>query len=154
MSNVATHAANKAALDSALLGKPDLSAYEAALAAVPGGKVTVLPGVKPSPKRKGTVAQDAARSKAKTKATVGKAVAKMTGTTKGKPVARITTEWLSSKGKDVAVKDKVKLADGTTVTCIGRWTKRKGEQKIPFITGTTSDGTRKNSPASEVTHSK
>jgi hypothetical protein len=103
------------------------------------------------------VAADAAKSKAKTKATVGGAVAKMTGkksTTKGTPVARLTNLWPSSKGKDVAVKDKVKLADGTSISCVGRWTKKTAKGNVPMITGVTSDGTRKNSPAAEVTHTK
>jgi hypothetical protein len=70
------------------------------------------------------------------------------------PAARLTMEWLSAKKKDVLVKDKVKLADGTAVTVVGRWTKHTKAGNVPFITGTTADGTRKNSAASEVTHTK
>jgi hypothetical protein len=70
------------------------------------------------------------------------------------PAARLTMEWLSAKKRDVLVKDKVKLADGTAVTVVGRWTKHTKAGNVPFITGTTADGTRKNSAASEVTHTK
>jgi hypothetical protein len=116
------------------------------------GKAKIVP-----PSTEVRIAQDAARSKAKTDAIVGKAVAQMTGkkaTVKDVSAHRLTNVWSSKSGKDVQIKDKVKLADGTVVTCVGRWTKRKGEQKIPFITGTTADGTRRNSAASEVTHTK
>jgi hypothetical protein len=111
--------------------------------------------VPPSPEVQ--VHTDGARSAARTKATVGKAVAKMTGkkgTTKGTPVARLTDTWPSAKGKDVAVKDTVKTKDGTSISCVGRWTKKTAKGNVPMITGVTSDGTRKNSPAAEVTHTK
>lgn len=76
-----------------------------------------------------------------------------TGNSSG-PAVRLTHEWVSVKKKDVQVKDKVKLEDGTTVTVVGRWTKHTKAGNVPFITGTTADGTRKNSAASEVTHTK
>lgn len=69
------------------------------------------------------------------------------------PVARLTSEWLSAKGKDVSIKDRVRMADGTVLVCVGRWSKRKKDGTIvPCITGTTAEGVRKNSPAAEVTH--
>jgi hypothetical protein len=107
-----------------------------------------------------------AKVKATTKAPAAKAAAKGNGSTKAKPAAkrstgngsgpaaRLTMEWLSKSKKEVSVKDKVKLADGTAVTVVGRWTKHTKAGNVPFITGTTADGTRQNSAASEVTHTK
>lgn len=52
------------------------------------------------------------------------------------PVERLTTEWPSSKGRDVKVKDRVRMADGTAIDVIGRWTKRaKNGRKVACITG-------------------
>lgn len=67
-----------------------------------------------------------------------KAAAKGKGSTKAKEasVHRLTTEWLSLKGKDVAVKDRVKAGDGTLLDVIGRWTKKtKDGVLIPMVTG-------------------
>jgi hypothetical protein len=131
-----------------------------------GTKRTTLPTAKPSPTRRvaggkkavGPVAKVAAKmeqdSKAKTAAIkAGKLTKKERGNGSG-PHTRLTTEWTGKDKKDVQVKDKVKLADGTVITCVGRWTKRTKTGNVPFITGTTADGTRKNSAASEVTHTK
>lgn len=76
------------------------------------------------------------------------------------PVARLTHEWMSKAGKDVKINDHVKTPDGAVINVIGRWTKRKGDQKIPMVTGRiltgenkgTKKGERKNAVAAEVTH--
>jgi hypothetical protein len=108
-----------------------------------GGTKTVLPAVKPSPTRKGTGTKKAKPAAKKQPKVEGSARASN----------RLTDVWPSKSGKDVKVKDKVKLKDGTTVTCVGRWSKHlKDGGLVPMVTGTTSDGTRKNSPAAEVTH--
>ncbi len=121
-------------------------------------------------------AREVATQKKATQAKVGAAAKKMTHparakdeavkavTGKAKPAAkkpaakgrvdRLTTTWTGKDKRDVQVKDTVKLADGTVVTCVGRWTKKTKDGNVPFITGTTKDGTRKNSPAAEVTHVK
>jgi hypothetical protein len=153
------------------------------------------------------VAEDAAKSKAKLDATIGKAVAKMTGRdddaaadslarddadraaavlsinddreaaekghtppkakAKGKakaakakavrssgngagPTTRITEAWTGNGGKEVEVGSTVKVPDfPSTLTIAGRWTKRSKDQLIPFVTGVTPDGTRKNVAAAD-----
>jgi hypothetical protein len=139
-----------------------MTAYEAALAAVPDGKKTVLPGVQPSPSRKvaGTKklphparVKDAARkgkpvgpvqatadkitqeSKAKTAAIkAGKLTKGEKAATKGR-IDRLTVEWLSFKGKNIVVKDHVKTPDGITIEVIGRWTKKGKDGNVPMVTG-------------------
>lgn len=64
---------------------------------------------------------------------------------------RITDSWKGKGGKEVEVGSTVKTADIPSLTIVGRWTKRKGEQTIPFVTGTTPDGTRKNVAAADCT---
>lgn len=49
--------------------------------------------------------------------------------TKGKPVARLTTVWADSKGRDVPVKAAVKL-EGKAWTVKGRFTSRTKEGKL------------------------
>jgi hypothetical protein len=92
-------------------------------------------------------AKPAAKGKGSTKA---KAAAKPSPK-KGVPLARITESWTGKGGKEVVVGSVVKAPGIASLTCVGRWTKRKGEQKIPFITGTTPDGTRKNVAAADCT---
>lgn len=46
----------------------------------------------------------------------------------------MTDAWPDAKGKDVAVKDRVRTADGTVIDVIGRWTKRKGDVLAPMAT--------------------
>jgi hypothetical protein len=114
-------------------------------------KAKVIP---PSPEVR--VAEDAARSKAKTDATIGKAVAKMTaspikrggvkkavaiqkarstGNGSG-PAAQLTMEWTGKDGKDVKVKDRVRTAEGVVIDVIGRWTRKpKDGSLIPCVTG-------------------
>jgi hypothetical protein len=89
----------------------------------------------------------ATKGKGSTKA---KAAAKPSPKT-GVPLARITDSWTGKGGKEVEVGSVVKAPGIASLTCVGRWTKRKGEQKIPFITGTTPDGTRKNVAAADCT---
>jgi|GEM_PF-2693224 len=90
---------------------------------------------------------------AKKGSTKAKAATKVEGSAKASN--RLTSVWPSKSGKDVQIKDKVKLKDGATATCVGRWSKHlKDGGLVPMITGTTADGTRKNSPAAEVTHTK
>jgi hypothetical protein len=92
-----------------------------------------------------------------------------TGNSSG-PVQRLSNAWPSSKGKDVAVKDTVRMADGTVIEVIGRWTRRKGDALVPMVTGhivkfsagaTASAegkgrkvGDRQNAVAAECTHTK
>jgi hypothetical protein len=150
------------------------TAYEAALAAVPNAKRITLPAAKSSPIRKGTgkrkprnILQDTAdkmaqEGKARTAAIkAGKLTkaekARGAGNGSG-PVARLTHEWPSKTGRDVQVKDQVRTPDGVTIAIIGRWTKRKGDQLIPMVTGRVvsggGTGNRKNAVAAEVTHVK
>jgi len=85
------------------------------------------------------------------------------------PVARLTDKWPSKKGRDVQIKDVVKTRDNITIEVIGRWTRRKGDQLIPCVTGhivsfgaAKTDpteggkgrtiGDRMNAVAAEVTH--
>lgn len=89
--------------------------------------------------------------------TKAKPAAKSRGAGNGSgPTKRLTMEWVSAKGKDVQVKDQVKLPDGIVIEVIGRWTKRKGDQLIPMVTGrivsAEGKGNRRNAVAAEVTH--
>ncbi len=80
---------------------------------------------------------------------------KARSTGNGGPAAQRTEAWLSAKGKDVSIKDHVRMADGTVITVIGRWTRKpKDALFVPCITGLTAEGVRKNSPAAELTHTK
>lgn len=105
------------------------------------------------------VAEDAAKSKAKLDATIGKAVAKMTmdpkaaeefeqlrdkdreegkGSTKAKEasVHRLTTEWPSAEGRDVVIGDTVKTPASIVIDVIGRWTRKtKDGALVPMVTG-------------------
>jgi hypothetical protein len=76
-------------------------------------------------------AKDAARRGTKAKA---KPAAKKPASTGG-PVARLTDEWLSAKGKDVKVGDRVKLPDGIVIDVIGRWTRKSAKGNVPMVTG-------------------
>ncbi|MHB8240685.1 MAG: hypothetical protein ACYDHN_01720 [Solirubrobacteraceae bacterium] len=77
------------------------------------------------------------------------------------PVAKLTTEWLSTKKRDVKVKDEVKLPNGAVITIIGRWTRRAKDGSLtPMVTGHIvlgapdgkKKGDRHNAVAAEVTH--
>jgi hypothetical protein len=77
------------------------------------------------------------------------------------PTKRITAEWLSSKKKDVLVKDEVTTADGATLTIIGRWTRRAKDGSLtPMVTGRITAGApdgkkrgdRLNAAAKDCTH--
>jgi hypothetical protein len=131
-----------------------LTPYEAALAAVPDAKKSVVPAVKPSPKRKvgkGKVPAssevkvhgDGVKSKAKSKAAVGKAVAAMTGkkatgkaaAKKSAGVKRLTDGWFAADKTEVKIKDKVK-ANGITFEVAGRFTNcLKDGTKVPMLYG-------------------
>jgi hypothetical protein len=131
-------------------------------------KATVVP---PSPEVR--IAEDAARSKAKTDAVIGNAVAKMTGkkpvakksTGNGSgPVARLTDVWTGKDGKDVAVKDRVRTAEGIVIDVIGRWTRKAKAGNVPMVTGhivslpagmkDRKKGDRQNAIAAGCTHVK
>jgi hypothetical protein len=139
--------------------------YQAALNAVAakGGKITTLPPAVKTPAQK---AKSAGRAKAEV-ATQKKATQKridglakgMTGG--GGPVARLTTEWLSTKKRDVLIDDRVKLPNGTVIEVIGRWTRKtKDGALIPMVTGHIVSGApegkkvgdRQNAVAAEATH--
>jgi hypothetical protein len=99
---------------------------------------------------------------AKAKDSKAKAPAKPRGAGNGSgPVARLTDVWMSSKKKDVKVKDEVTV-NGVVITVIGRWTKRKGDQFVPMVTGRIVSGVpagkkkgdRHNAIAAEATHVK
>jgi hypothetical protein len=77
------------------------------------------------------------------------------------PLAKLTTEWLSTKKRDVKVKDQVKLTNGVVITIIGRWTRRAKDGSLtPMVTGHIVSGApdgkkkgdRHNAVAAEVTH--
>jgi hypothetical protein len=154
--------------------------YQAALDAVKakGGKVTRLePRTRrvkkdtpmPASTKKALDAKVRAQVKARDAAKKPTAKKRSTGNGSG-PAQRLSNEWPSAKGKDVAVKDLVRMADGTVIEVIGRWTKRKGDALVPMITGhivkfpagaTASAegkgkkvGDRQNAVAAEVTHTK
>jgi hypothetical protein len=89
--------------------------------------------------------------------------AKPRGTGNGSgPAVRLTDAWMSSKRKDVKVKDEVTVPGGVVITVIGRWTKHKGDQLVPMVTGRIVSGApggkkkgdRHNAAAAEVTHVK
>ena len=159
--------------------------YEKAVAAVTeqGGTVTRLPDAKPSPRRRvaggrkaptrnlvqeaaDKIVQDSAATTAAIKA--GKLTKKekaKPAASKGKPkgpVARLTETWNSARGKDVKVKDLVKMKDGTIIEVIGRWTKKSAKGNVPMVTGKIvsgapdgkAKGDRQNAAAAEVTHTK
>ncbi len=133
-------------------------------------KATVVP---PSSEVKSeAAARDVATQRKATQAKIGAAAKKMTGGAKPKakpkprstgngsgPTVRLTGEWLSAKKKDVKVKDEVTV-NGVVITVIGRWTKRRGDAKMPMVTGRIVSGApdgkekgdRHNAVAAEVTH--
>ena len=74
---------------------------------------------------------------------------------------RLTNEWPDSKGRDCAVGDTVKAADGHVIKVIGRWSKHlKDGGLVPMVTGhvvsggTKDKGARHNAVAAEATHVK
>jgi hypothetical protein len=82
-------------------------------------------------------------------------------------VHRITDEWTSAKGKDVAVKDRVKTSDGVVLDVVGRWTRKGKTGNVPMVTGhivtlptdamvgkDKGIGDRHNAVAAEVAHTK
>ena len=83
-------------------------------------------------------------------------MSKAPGKSTAGPAPRLTHQWSSKRGKDVKVGDSVTLGDGAAMRCVGRWTKRKGGELIPMVTGVVASGegkgARRNSPAAEVTH--
>ena len=108
-------------------------------------------------------AREVAAQKKVTGKKIGAAAKRMTGKPAAKPKAgndkRLTMEWLSAKGQDVKVKDRVKCADGTVIDVVGRWSKRlRDGDPIPMVTGhvvsggSKSKGARHNAVAAEATH--
>lgn len=105
-----------------------------------------------------------AKPKAKSTAAKGKAkpAAKPRSTGNGSgPTKRITAEWMSSKKKDVMVKDEVTTAGGAVLTIVGRWTRRAKDGSLtPMVTGRivsgAPDGKKKgdrlNAAAKDCTH--
>lgn len=113
-------------------------------------------GVAERNKKAKAAAKPAVKGKAKPKA----AKPRSTGNGSG-PSVRITAEWLSTKKRDVLVKDEVTTADGATLTVIGRWTRRvKDGSLTPMVTGRivsgAPDGKKKgdrlNAAAKDCTH--
>jgi hypothetical protein len=99
-------------------------------------------------------AREVAEQRKATQAKVGAAVKKMTGGAKkpaakakaaAKPrgtgnnsgtAARLTMEWTGKDKKDVAVKDRVRTAEGIVIDVIGRWTRKtKDGALVPMVTG-------------------
>jgi hypothetical protein len=78
------------------------------------------------------------------------------------PHARLTMKWTGKGGKDVAVKDKVKTAEGIVIDVIGRWTKKTAKGNVPMVTGHIASnppegkkvGDRQNAVATGCTHVK
>jgi hypothetical protein len=71
---------------------------------------------------------------AKGKSSKAPAKPRSTGNGSG-PATRITESWSGKGGKEVEVGSVVKTPTGATLKILGRWSKRKGEQIIPFVTG-------------------
>jgi hypothetical protein len=110
---------------------------------------------------------------AKKPAAKAKAAKRGTGNSSG-PAARLTMEWSGKDKKDVAVKDRVRTADGIVIDVIGRWTRKAKTGNVPMVTGRIvslpagatvaagdtkksdtkgrSKGDRKNAVAGECTH--
>jgi hypothetical protein len=84
-------------------------------------------------KAKATKAKGKGSTKAKTPK--AKAAAKRGTGNGGGPTARITESWAGKGGKEVEVGSIVKTPTGATLKIVGRWSKRKGEAIIPFVTG-------------------
>ncbi len=146
------HATNKAALDGALLGKAkdEGKSVERKQDVAAKAKAMVHPAR----------AKDAARKAASGK---GKKAAKTNAAPKARaagngagPMKRVTDTWDSAKsGVEVVVGCTVKTPDVKTLLIVGRWSKRPKDGKpIPFVTGTTPDGTRKNVAAADCTVTK
>jgi hypothetical protein len=152
---------------------PATAAYDKAIAEVvaKGGKKVTLQSARPKRKPvrpvQGAAAKIEQDSRAKTAAIrAGKLTKKERGTGNGGgPNPRLTMEWTGKDRKDVKVKDRVRMKDGTVIDVIGRWTKRKKDGTLaPFITGhivstgedtkAKKSGDRQNAAAAEVTHVK
>jgi hypothetical protein len=58
-----------------------------------------------------------------------------TGNGSGPAPARLTMEWTGKDKKDVAVKDRVRTADGIVLDVIGRWTRKAKTGNVPMVTG-------------------
>lgn len=69
-----------------------------------------------------------------TKKPAAKAKPRGTGNSSG-PAARLTMEWTGKDKKDVAVKDRVKTAEGIVIDVIGRWTRKAKTGNVPMVTG-------------------
>ncbi|HEV3318880.1 MAG TPA: hypothetical protein VG053_03980 [Solirubrobacteraceae bacterium] len=74
---------------------------------------------------------------------------------------RLTDVWPGKDGKDIAIGDTVKAADGHVIKVIGRWSKHlKDGGLVPMVTGhivsggTKDRGARHNAVAAEATHVK
>ena len=89
----------------------------------------------PHPARVKAVKGRGSSAKAKPAAAKAKPAAKKPAATKGR-VDRLTTEWTGKDKKDVAVKDRVKTAEGIVIDVIGRWTRKtKDGALVPMVTG-------------------
>jgi len=71
--------------------------------------------------------------------------------TNGSGPLRLTDSWKGKGGKEVEVGSVVKAPGIASLTIVGRWTKHRKDGLIPFVTGTTPDGTRKNVAAADCT---
>jgi hypothetical protein len=101
------------------------------------------------PARAKDEAVKAVTGKGKAKAKAAKPRGKGNGS--GPGVGRITESWEGKGGKEVEVGSVVKAPGIPSLQIVGRWSKRKGETIIPFVTGVTPDKTRKNVAAADCT---
>jgi hypothetical protein len=147
------HAANKAALDGALLGKAkdEGKSVERKQDVAAKAKAMVHPARAKDAARKAASGKGKKPAKAKPAAAKARAAGNGAG-----PMKRVTDTWDSAKsGVEVVVGCTVKTPDVKTLLIVGRWSKRPKEGKpIPFVTGTTPDGTRKNVAAADCTVTK
>lgn len=136
----------------------------AATADVPNARVTTLPpaGKTPAQKAKSAgrakaAAREVAAQRASTQKKIDRMAAKMTGskprgTGNGSgPTKRITDSWKGKGGKEVEVGSMVKAPGIPSLKIVGRWSKRRKDSIIPFVTGITPDKTRKNVAAADCT---
>jgi|HubBroStandDraft_6_1064221.scaffolds.fasta_scaffold424054_3 hypothetical protein len=98
----------------------------------------VRPKVKAASKAKAPKAKSAKRAK------------------QGVTLPRVTKSWDSAKpGVEVLIGSTVKTPAIASLLIVGRWSKRpKKRAPIPFVTGTTPDGQRKNVAAADCTVTK
>lgn len=124
----------------------------AATADVKNPKVTTLPPAAKTPAQ-------AAKSTGRRKSAAKPKTPKVEGSAKAPN--RLTNTWPDAKGKDIAVGDTVRAADGHVIKVIGRWSKHlKDGGLVPMVTGKVVSGgtkdkdSRHNAVAAEAVHTK